>query len=239
MPLSPSHEQSHASPTTFAHNLPMSSSLVTVDGETKTHMSQGMVVVLNGFPGTGKLTILKQLQALLPPDRTRLLDNHLLIDPAHVLIPDRSDAHHILRQRIRAACFGTVTELAMQGYTVLLTACLAEDNGGRDTAVLQEHLDIVRGTQVPLHWVNVHCSLEELERRVASPERRHGSKTKLTDVAILKRMVSENSLIAPREGDGGTIVVRTLDAGGPVENSVACLMKLVGLAGSIESTSSD
>ncbi|KAJ6465556.1 hypothetical protein C8R47DRAFT_1155048 [Mycena vitilis] len=232
MPLSPSHAQGHASLTEpFAHNLPMSSSLVTVGGETKAHGSKGMVVVLNGFPGTGKLTILKQLQALLPPDTTRLLDNHLLIDPAHALIPDRSDAHHILRQRIRAACFGTVTELAMQGYTVLLTACLAEDNGGRDTAVLQEHLDIVRGTQVPLHWVNLHCSLEELERRVASPERRHGSKTKLTDIGILKQIFIENTLIAPIKGDGGTVIVQSLDAGGPVGDSVARLMQLVRLEG--------
>ncbi|KAJ7461342.1 hypothetical protein B0H11DRAFT_2056837 [Mycena galericulata] len=206
--------------------------------ETKAQTSGGMVVVLNGFPGTGKLTILKQLQALLPPDRTRLLDNHLLIDPAQALIPDRSDAHHGLRQRIRASCFGAAAELVQQGYIILLTACLAEDNGGRDTGVLQEHLDIVRGTDVPLYWVNVHCSLEELGQRVGSPERRHGSKTKLTDIDILNKIVSENSLIAPREGSDGTIIVGTLDASGPVGDSVSLLMKLVGMA-RIEAISRD
>ncbi|KAJ7503582.1 hypothetical protein B0H11DRAFT_1983513 [Mycena galericulata] len=199
--------------------------------EAKALTSGGMVVILNGFPGTGKLTILKQLQALLPPDRTRLLDNHLLIDPAQALIPDRSDAHHRLRQRIRASCFVAVTELALQGYIILLTACLADDNGGRDAGVLQEHLDIVRGTDVPLYW--------ELGLRIVSLERRHGSETKLTDMAILNKIVSENSLIAPREGGNGTIIVGTLDASGPVEDSVALLLKLVGMAGSIEAISSD
>ncbi|KAJ7142103.1 hypothetical protein C8R43DRAFT_1016327 [Mycena crocata] len=216
-------------------SMPSSSAIL----EPKAQTSGGMVVVLNGFPGTGKLTILKQLQTLLPPDRTRLLDNHLLIDPAQALIPDRSDAHHGLRQRIRASCFGTATELARQGYIILLTACLAEDNGGRDTGVLQEHLDIVRGTDVPLYWVNAHCSLEELVQRIGSPERRHGSKTKLTDMAILNKIVSENSLIAPREGGDGTIIVGTLDASGPVGDSVALLMKLVGMAGSIQAISSN
>ncbi|KAJ7246873.1 hypothetical protein B0H12DRAFT_1305104, partial [Mycena haematopus] len=170
---------------------------------------------------------------------TRLLDNHLLIDPAHALFPDRSDAHHALCQRIRASCFGAAAELARQGHIILLTACLADDNGGRDTGVLEEHLDIVRGTRVPLYWVNAHCGSEELARRVGSPERRNGSKTKLTDVAILDEIVRENSLIVPREAEGGEgrIIVGTLDASGPVGDSVALLMKLVGMEASIEAIS--
>ncbi|KAJ7220601.1 hypothetical protein GGX14DRAFT_431427 [Mycena pura] len=215
--------------------MPSSSAIL----ETKAQTSGGMVVVLNGFPGTGKITILKQLQALLAPDVTRLLDNHLLIDPAQALIPDRSDAHHDLRQRIRASCFGIATELAQRGFIILLTTCLAEDNGGRDTGVLQEHLDIVRGTDVPLYWVNAHCSLEELGKRVGSPERRSGSKTKLTDMAILNKIVKENSLISPREGGDATIIVGTLDASGPLADSVALLMKLVGMAGRVKVISSD
>ncbi|KAG6805388.1 hypothetical protein H0H93_004898, partial [Arthromyces matolae] len=65
----------------------------------------GMIVVLNGFPGTGKHTILKQLQALLPTHKSRLIDNHLLIDPAQALYPDRSEEHHALRREIRAVFF--------------------------------------------------------------------------------------------------------------------------------------
>ncbi|KAJ6495458.1 hypothetical protein C8R45DRAFT_987419 [Mycena sanguinolenta] len=65
----------------------------------------GIIVVLNGFPGAGKLTILQQIKALLPSDKTRLLNNHLLIDPVQARIPDRSDEHHCLRRRIRKPVF--------------------------------------------------------------------------------------------------------------------------------------
>ncbi|KAB8231235.1 uncharacterized protein BDW43DRAFT_283119 [Aspergillus alliaceus] len=59
----------------------------------------GKIIVLNGFPGTGKLTILKQAKELLPADTTILMDNHLLIDPVTAVIPDRSDEHHELRRK--------------------------------------------------------------------------------------------------------------------------------------------
>lgn len=41
--------------------------------------SSGRIVVLNGFPGAGKFTILKHTKELLPANKTCLLDNHLLI----------------------------------------------------------------------------------------------------------------------------------------------------------------
>ncbi|UKZ65090.1 uncharacterized protein TrAtP1_006291 [Trichoderma atroviride] len=40
------------------------------------------VVVLNSFPGTGKLTIATKMKSYFPEDIVRLIDNHLLIDPA-------------------------------------------------------------------------------------------------------------------------------------------------------------
>ncbi|KAF7344376.1 Chloramphenicol phosphotransferase-like protein [Mycena sanguinolenta] len=200
--------------------------------QTKAQSARGMVVVLNGFPGAGKLTILQQAKALLPPDKTRLLDNHLIIDPVQALFPDRSDEHHRLRRCIRKPVFDQVRELAQKGYIILMTACLAEDEDG----VLHEHLDIVRGTDVPLLWINAQCDLPELERRVGSPERHQGSKTKLTDLDVLKKLVSENRLIEPHEGGDGSIklVVETIDISGSVEESVTLVMKLIVTSGGVE-----
>ncbi|KIP11515.1 hypothetical protein PHLGIDRAFT_114371 [Phlebiopsis gigantea 11061_1 CR5-6] len=60
-----------------------------------------MIVVLNGLPGTGKHTIVQQVQALLPADKaSRLVDNRLLIDPVQVLFPDRGDDRHALRRKL-------------------------------------------------------------------------------------------------------------------------------------------
>ena len=70
--------------------------------------------MLNGFPGTGKHTILKQIQSLLPDDKSiRLADNHLLIDPTAALYPDRSDHYHYeLRRAIREVYFPYISRLA-------------------------------------------------------------------------------------------------------------------------------
>lgn len=154
-----------------------------------------MIVVLNGFPGTGKYTILKYLKALLPTDKSlRLIDNHLLIDPAVALYPGRDDNHHELRHAIRGVVFPYISRLAQEGHTVLMTACLADDNA-RDAACCQEHLDLVRGTGVPLYWINAHCDETCLIERVLS------SKTKLTDTSILRNWVNAHRLIEPEESD--------------------------------------
>ncbi|KAL2759266.1 hypothetical protein ACRALDRAFT_1047349 [Sodiomyces alcalophilus JCM 7366] len=189
----------------------------------------GRIVVLNGFPGTGKFTILKQAKELLPADKTCLLDNHLLIDPVVAVIPDRSDEHHELRRMVRAPIFEKLGKRAREGCVILMTACLAEDNE-RDTAFLEEHLDMVRGTDIPIFWVNTHCDQTALEQRLRSPERYHGAKTKLTDVRVLEDLLREHRLIEPSKiADGSTrLVVKTLDVSGPVELSVSHLMSMIG-----------
>ncbi|TXC10064.1 hypothetical protein FocTR4_00004836 [Fusarium oxysporum f. sp. cubense] len=74
--------------------------------------SSGKIVALNGFPGTGKLTILQRLKKFFPGDTTCLLDNHLLIGPVVAVIHDRVDRHHELRRLVRAPILGKVGSLA-------------------------------------------------------------------------------------------------------------------------------
>ncbi|CAG9997715.1 unnamed protein product [Clonostachys byssicola] len=198
--------------------------------------SSGKVVVLNGFPGSGKLTILKEAKALLPVDRTCLKDNHLLIDPVVAVLPDRSDEHHELRRMVRAPIFKKLREHAQEGHIILMTACLAEDNE-RDRAVFEEHLDIVRGTGIPIFWINTQCDQKILEQRIESPERQHGGKTKLTDRKILRDLLQKHSLIDPsKSADGSTILVsNTLDVSGPVAQSVSRLMSMINFPKCIRS----
>ncbi|OQD73612.1 hypothetical protein PENDEC_c014G02069 [Penicillium decumbens] len=163
----------------------------------------GRIVVLNGFPGTGKLTILEKAKELLPADTTILLDNHLLIDPVMAVIPGRSDEHHELRRKLRAPIFEKLGERAQEGCVILMTACLAEDNP-RDTAFLKKHLDMVRGTDVPVIWVNAYCGQTVLEQRLGSPERCQGIKTKLTDVRVLQDLIREHRLVEPSNSADGS-----------------------------------
>ncbi|KAJ5279031.1 hypothetical protein N7478_004403 [Penicillium angulare] len=178
--------------------------------------STGAVVVLNGFPGTGKLTILKQVKQQLPVDRTIMLDNHLLIDPVSAVVPDRSDKHHELRRTIRAPIFQKLRQRAHNGYIILMTACLAEDNA-TDSAFLEEHLDIMRMTDVPIIWLNPHYGQATLGQRLLSSERGQGSKTELMDICMLRDLLCDNRLIQPHKSTDGSVklVVKTLNASRP------------------------
>nr|CEG05583.1 unnamed protein product [Fusarium clavum]CEG05976.1 unnamed protein product [Fusarium clavum] len=189
--------------------------------------SSGKIVVLNGFPGTGKLTVLKHLQKYLPTE-TCLLDNHLLVDPVVAVIPDRSDRHHELRRSVRAPIFEELAHRAKQGHTILMTACLAADSP-RDEAVFREHLDIARKARVPIYWINVHCHRSVLEQRISTPERQQGSKTKLTDVDVLWDILESHSLLEPSsDGEEGVrLVFESMDVSGEVETSAICLLNII------------
>jgi len=192
--------------------------------------SGGRIVVLNGFPGAGKFTILKHAKELLPANKMCLLDNHLLIDPVQAIFPDRSPEHYELRRKLREPVFESLSRLAQEDHVVLMTACLADDND-RDAAFFQEHLAMVRGTNVPLFWVNTHCDQAVLEQRVRIPERCQSTKTKLTEVGVLRKLVREHRLIQPRESVDGSVrlFVESLDVSGAMEMSVSRLMDIVGL----------
>lgn len=187
----------------------------------------GKIVIINGFPGTGKLTILKRIAEFLPRDKVRLIDNHLLIDPAQAVYPDRSAAHYELRRQIREPVFNAARKLAQEGGTILMTACLADNEA--DAGVFQEHLAMVRGTDAPLYWVNIHCEQAILEQRVASAERREGTKTKLTDVGVVRKLVSKHRLLRPSRSDAesATLVIETLDVSGTVEEAVGRLLQIL------------
>lgn len=200
-----------------------------IKGKPPERVPGGMIVVLNGFPGTGKHTILKNMLAILPKD-TRLIDNHLLIDPVQALYPDRSDQHHQLRAQLRAPVFQHIGKLAQQGCVVLMTACLAEGNE-RDASFFNEHVEMVRGTGVPLFWINTHCDQQLLEQRAQSEERIQSTKTKLTDVQILRDLVTKHRLIQPTESDNNkftNVVFKSLDASGSIDHTVDLVVEMIG-----------
>ena len=191
----------------------------------------GKIVVLNGFPGTGKHTILKKVQELLPANiSTRLVDNHLLIDPVQALFPDRSDDHHALRLKIRDVVFPCISRLAQEGHVVLMTACLAAEND-RDSDFFREHLALVSGTDVPLYWVSEFCDQERLLERAQSPGRVQSSKTKLTDPEIFQVLVNAHRLLEPELLRGGltNLIVGSLNTNGEADESARVLLEMVGL----------
>ncbi|KAM0477847.1 hypothetical protein ACHAPX_005613 [Trichoderma viride] len=172
----------------------------------------GKVVVLNGFPGTGKLTIATKMRSYFPEDTIRLIDNHLLIDPAQAIYPGRSAAHCELRRKLREVAFDAIRKIAQEGKTVLMTACLVDNEA--DVKIFEEHTSIVRNTHIPIYWLNLGCDRYVLEKRVTSKERREGGKPKLTDASVLRQMVEDHRLLNPRPYDYESVrlIAESMDA---------------------------
>ena len=160
---------------------------------------QGCIVLLNGFPGVGKLTIAQAIKDNLPEHNARLIDNHVLIDPAEAIVPGRGPAHKLLRAKVRRVAFEALTEefVSQPNLKVIMTGCLADN--AEDTAVLTEHLRIAKDTNVPFYLVGVTCDREEHGRRLEAPARTAGGKTKLRDENILRELLEHHVLVDPKK----------------------------------------
>ena len=99
----------------------------------------GCLVLLNGFPGVGKLTIARSLQSKLGNEDTRLIDNHVIIDPAEAVHPGRGYQHKVFRDRLRHVLFDELKTIS--GHeTVLIMTCSLGANV-EDAAIFAEHLE--------------------------------------------------------------------------------------------------
>ncbi|KAM6536833.1 hypothetical protein FALCPG4_002815 [Fusarium falciforme] len=190
---------------------------------------RGKVVVLNGFPGTGKLTILSNMQSRLAGQDTLVIDNHFIIDPAQKIYPDRGLNHYYLRQQLRQVIFKEIRNMVDRGCVVLMTACLGNNEG--DRKVLDEHLDIVRGTDIPMFWINIGRDQRTLEERLTRPRRVQGNKAKLTNVEIPRGMIKHSRIIMPsgtrHRLEDINLVTASLDVGGSIEEAVNKVYRIV------------
>lgn len=159
------------------------------------------VLLLNGFPGVGKLTIAKALEAKLKLDDTphRLIDNHLLIDPVVAIEPVRNTAHYALRKSFRKTAFEGLKGLKEERLVIIFTTALSTSylpTPYDDIDQFEEYADIAEARGVPLVVVNIVCDLGTNSRRLCSKERKEvGGKTKLVDVDVLERLRRETSVL--------------------------------------------
>jgi hypothetical protein len=154
------------------------------------------VIILNGYPGVGKLTIARCISAILA-ERDRpctLVHNHELIDPVAATHPERNEQHYALRKQYRKERFDELAS-EFQASTILLTVCLGRSNA--DINVGLEHLNIALLRRVRVHWINLICTdLDEHKKRVTSHERIYGETTKCTNFIEVETMMNkpENQL---------------------------------------------
>jgi ABC-type oligopeptide transport system ATPase subunit len=149
------------------------------------------IIHINGFPGTGKLTIARKLVALLAPYSGKLVHNHLLIDPAGAILPRTSADYQSLRRAIRTAVFDTLATSQDTFDSVFVFTDFQSDSD-IGSAVMAEYRDMAARRGCAFIPIVVTCSKEENLRRLASLER--SQHEKLTDIELAAR-IRDNSVI--------------------------------------------
>ena len=138
-----------------------------------------MLVVLNGYPGVGKLTIAQELASLLGG---RLLDIHTVYNVAFALTEFKSPEFMRTVEQIEAIAYDLVRKLPDAMPVVMTTVLAGESAWGN--AEWDRLVDL--GTdRDPFCVVHIHCDLDENIRRIEAEGR--GAKRKPRDPDMARR----------------------------------------------------
>ncbi len=136
-----------------------------------------MLVHLNSYPGTGKLTI---AQALAPLLGARVLDNHSIYNVAFALTAFKSPEFDDTVRAVRQIAYDRVLALPPEVPVVLTNAHAADSVWGAECWDALEALAQARGT--PLYLVTLLCDPDENARRIQSAGRAAQRKPRDSDM---------------------------------------------------------
>lgn len=143
------------------------------------------IVHINGFPGTGKLTVARLLVEKLSVLNAKLVHNHLLIDPAGAILPRSSKDYQTLRHGIRAAVFATLIQ-SPDTFDSLYMFTDFQSSDVLGTSVVAEYEFAAKLRNCAFIPIILSCAKKENLSRLESQERTlHG---KLTDRALVSCM---------------------------------------------------
>lgn len=124
-----------------------------------------MIIVLNGYPGVGKLTIGRELAARM---NGRLLDLHSVYNVAFALTEFRSPEFREAVEKVEAIAYDLILELPPD-QPIVLTTVLA---GGSEWGNVEwGKIEQLGASRPPFCVVHIECDLEENIRRIQSEER--------------------------------------------------------------------
>lgn len=139
------------------------------------------------MPGVGKLTVARELARLTV---FRLFHNHLTVDLLTSVFEFGSDAFVELREKIWLDVFRYASRAQLDG----LIFTFAYDHTVRPEFIA-ETKEIVEAGGGEVLFVELRCSSEELERRVAAPSR--SSHGKLNSLAQFHDLKNAGAFIDP------------------------------------------
>ena len=127
------------------------------------------LVFLHGAPATGKLTVAKALLNVVPG---RLLDNHAAVDFARTIFEFGAPGFWELVHQIRLAALEAAAQHGV--LLVVVTFCYSDPT---DLPQFEEFERLVLGAGGELLPVFLHCSDEEIARRIGNADRVERRKT--------------------------------------------------------------
>ncbi len=139
-----------------------------------------MLIVLNGYPGVGKLTIGRALADRLGG---RLLDIHSVYNVAFALTEFRSPDFYYATNAVEDLADELIRRLPVT-VPLVFTTVLTE-NAARDAEADMARFARRAQGRGPLRMVHLHCDLEENKRRIMSEGR--DSLRKPRDPAMVER----------------------------------------------------
>jgi hypothetical protein len=130
------------------------------------------IFYLIGHAGVGKLTPAKAIDAMTG---ARIIDNHYVNNPIFNLIelyrPEPLPAGVWNRiAEIRHAILETVADLSPRQWSFVFTHVAFEE--AEDVAIYRAVRDVAARRGARFQPVRLRCNIDELSRRIASPERR-------------------------------------------------------------------
>lgn len=157
------------------------------------------IIYLIGFPGTGKFTISKEIQKLIP---AVLVDNHLILNPVFSVIeadgktkiPDKAWDY---TRKIRDIVLDSIRDFAKPQSNFIFTNLLVE--GSQVDRELYSEVELLaKARNANLLTVRLHISVEALCERVGSSDRKQ--RHKMTEADAVRAMVTKNILLMPSAG---------------------------------------
>ncbi|KAF5564106.1 chloramphenicol phosphotransferase [Fusarium phyllophilum] len=190
----------------------MAAVAVTVEAPVDEH-KKGRVLILNGFAGTGKTSIVKNLKELLPGQKIQIVDSPIMAGPF---------CAHAYQREYRSAYLHEIRRLADQGYTILVTASLA--NNISSQRVIEDILEIVCRKDISLFWINISRQEVIQDQQISNSTRLANGESKTEKPNVLPATAEQGQLVLPsslgHKLDGISLVTRVMNIGNDLEEAV-------------------
>ncbi|KAH7249887.1 uncharacterized protein BKA55DRAFT_539457 [Fusarium redolens] len=173
----------------------------------------GRVLILNGLPGTGKTSIVKNLKEKLSGQKIQIVDSPIMAGPV---------CPHAYQRGYRSAYLHEIRRLADQGYTLLVTASLANNISSQQ--VIEDILRIVCGKDISMFWININRQEVVQDGQISNSACLTNGESKPENSNVLPTTAKRGQLVLPsslgHKLDGISLVTRVMNLGNGIEDAI-------------------